>query len=92
MAILVRLVMLSWLIHREGGQLRDLYRLDGRYIGRDILTVVGGSFGGFDSRGIAERHSELFHPSDLAFDDDPVGFHRFIGRTAQHFAIGHVKT
>jgi hypothetical protein len=38
--------MLSGLLHREGGQLRDLYRLDRRYIGRDILTVVGGCFGG----------------------------------------------
>jgi hypothetical protein len=35
------LVMLSVLLRREGGQLRDLYRLDRRYIGRDILLVVG---------------------------------------------------
>ena len=38
---LVCLVMLSELLRREGGQLRDLYRLDRRYIGRDVLTVVG---------------------------------------------------
>ena len=42
---LVCLVMLSGLLRREGGQLRDLYRLDRRYIGIGILTVVGGCFG-----------------------------------------------
>jgi len=47
---------------------------------------------GFDSLGIAERHSGLFYPSDLAFDDHLVSFHRFIGRAAQHLAVRHVKT
>ena len=59
-----------------------------------LPLVWQGGVGGQGSVAGQERaiRCELFHPSDLAFDDHLVSFHRFIGRAAQHLAVRHVKT